>query len=99
MTTFRVVTSKQTKAAPVSVPAAPATYSNADKARADEQTNKLNVYGSKTTTPNGLPLDNNEKVTLGQITTQLNDDITAISGGRRFDGNGSGGLQQPKVAK
>jgi hypothetical protein len=92
----RMTVSKQTKSAP---PAAPAQQTNADKARADEQTNKLNVYGSKTTTPSGLPLDNNEKVTLAQITTQLTDDITAVSGGRRFDGNGGGGLQQPRVVK
>jgi hypothetical protein len=71
---------------------------NADAVRVTEQQNKVNTYTSKTTTPSGLPLDRQEVVTLGQIVTQLNDDITAISGGRRFDGAGGGGLQQPKKA-
>jgi hypothetical protein len=80
------------KPSPASGPSAPATYSNADKARVDEQTNKVATYTSKT------PADRQEAVTLGQIVSQLNDDIAAVSGGRRFDGAGSGGLQQPKKA-
>jgi hypothetical protein len=77
-------------------PVAPVQTNNADKDRQNEQQNKQAAYGSKTTTPSGLPLDNQEKVTLGQLTTQIQDDINAIAGGRRWDGVGIG-LQQPKT--
>jgi hypothetical protein len=73
-------------------PLAPATTS----ADVTAEQSRLAVYQGKTTTPSGQAMDRPELLVLGQICTHLNDDITAISGGRRFDGNGGGGLQQPK---
>jgi hypothetical protein len=74
--------------------AAPQQTSNADKARVDEQTAWAAAYSSKTTTPSGLPIDNNERLVLGQLVAQINDDIRAISG----TPNGNiGGLQAPRI--
>jgi hypothetical protein len=85
MTTPRM-TAVRSPVKAASPPAAPTTYSNADKARADEQTNKASAYASKT------PADNQERVALAGIVAQINDDIRAISGA-------GGGLQQPRIVK
>ena len=90
------VSTSNASAAEPTAPAAPVQINNSDKDRQNEQQNKQAAYGGKSTTPSGQPLDSNAKATLGQIVTQLADDINAIAGGRRFDGAGGGGLQQPK---
>jgi hypothetical protein len=99
MTTTRTTRHHAFAAPTMTEPSSPANTNNADKARQDEQTAKAAAYSSKTATPSGLPIDNQERVALGTIVATLNDDIAALSGGHRFDGAGSGGLQQPKVAK
>jgi hypothetical protein len=63
-----------------------------DKGRSDELVARSSAYSSKT------PVDGQERVAIGTIVSQLTDENTSISGGRRFDGNGSGGLQQPRKA-
>jgi hypothetical protein len=56
---------------------------NTDKARQDELSTRASNYSSKT------PSDNQERVTLGQIVSQLNDEARIVSGA-------TGGLQQKK---
>jgi hypothetical protein len=78
------------KSAPVSAPAAPASTSNADKSHTDALAARSSAYQSKTTTPSGQPIDNNERVTLAGIVFGLNEEIANVSGSR-------GGLQAPKT--
>jgi hypothetical protein len=87
-TNLKVVVPKPTPVA--AAPAGPTTYSNADKARTDELSTRSSNYSSKTTTPSGQPIDNNERVTLGQIVFGLNEEIANVAGSR-------GGLQAPKT--
>jgi hypothetical protein len=87
---LKVVSPKVEPTPAAAAPAGPTTYSNADKARTDEQTNKANSYAAKTTTAGGQPIDAQERVALGGIVAQINDDIRAISGA-------GGGLQAPKT--
>jgi hypothetical protein len=80
--------------APVSAPAAPATYSNADKARQDELSSRSSAYTSKTVTAGGQVMDRPEAITLAGIVSQLADESRAVSGVP----NGTfGGLQGPRV--
>jgi hypothetical protein len=71
-------------------PPSVSTTSNADKARQDELSTRSSSYQSKTTTPSGQPIDNQERVTLGQIVFGLNEESANVSGSR-------GGLQAPKT--
>jgi hypothetical protein len=66
------------------------TTSNADKTRQDELSARTTAYQSKTTTPSGQAIDNQERVTLGQIVFGLNEESANVSGSR-------GGLQAPKT--
>ena len=63
---------------------------NPDKVRQDELSARSSSYQSKTTTPSGQPIDNNERVTLAGIVFGLNEEIANVSGSR-------GGLQAPKT--
>jgi hypothetical protein len=63
-----------------------------DKDRATELQGKVTAYQSK------VPSDLQEKKNIDDIVATANNEITAVSGGRRFDGAGGGGLQQPRKA-
>jgi hypothetical protein len=83
------------KIAPVSAPVAPETTAAAgsDKERTAELNAKVSTYQAKTAA------DPQEARNMADIVLTSQNELNAISGLRRPDGAGSGGLQQPKVAK
>jgi hypothetical protein len=64
-----------------------------DKERTSELTTRTANYQAK------VPADRLEAININDIVQTMQNELKAISGLQRFDGAGSGGLQQPKVAK
>jgi hypothetical protein len=88
-------TADQQKRAPARAPEQQvevAATSSGDKQRIDEQTAKVANYQSKTAA------DRLEGLNMADIVLTAQNELNAISGVRRPDGAGSGGLQQPKKA-
>jgi hypothetical protein len=70
-----------------------ATSAGSDKERVTELNAKVATYQSKTAA------DLQEARNMADIVLTSQNEVNAISGLRRPDGAGTGGLQQPKVAR